>query len=190
MIKEITNIDCPKEWELVDDYSSHRPALWLALINTPERPVTEFGCGEGSTRLIRKYCKDNNLIFFSYETNKEYAHKYGATLIVNYDQIHLSTGDFRQGIIFIDSAPGEQRKELIEKHANHSDIVIVHDTEPYAQRVYEIEDILTKFAYQLYYKPEKFPATSILSNTIDVITWANPKLTSFSTVEELKSTNL
>lgn len=184
MTVELTHIGCPKEWEGVDDYSSHRPAIWLALTNNKEcRPFSEFGSGKGSTELIKKYCESNGIKFESYENDKEWC-GINSMYVENYISIYLPIGY----IVFIDSKPGEQRKELLNKF-RHNTIVVIHDTESYAQRVYEIENILTTFEYQLYYKPEGNPATSILSNTIDVTKWVNQKLTLYSTAEGRKNMN-
>lgn len=169
-MKQLTHIDCPAEWQSTNDWDSHRPLLWLAVNNMDKgKSVTEFGCGEGSTLLLREYCEANNIQFNSYETNKEYAEKYGATKVNDYDEIQLSN----IGLLFIDSAPGEQRKNLVEKHQNNADIIILHDTEVGARGIYGISEILNSFLYRLDYCPIGNPATSLLSNKINVSEWNN-----------------
>lgn len=169
-MKQITHIQCPADWVSTNDYDSHRPLLWLVVNNMGKgKPVAEFGCGEGSTLLLREYCKENNIQFNSYETNKEYAERYGATKVNDYDEIQLSN----IGLLFIDSAPGEQRKNLVEKHQNNADIIILHDTEVGARGIYGISEILNSFLYRLDYCPIGNPATSLLSNKINVSEWNN-----------------
>lgn len=171
-MKIIIHIDCPDEWNISNDWDSHKPALWLALINTQldNQPVCEFGCGEGSTPLVRKYCGSKRY-FFSYETNEEYAKKYDSTKMNDYDEIHLSEEPFRQGVLFIDLAPASQRKEMIAKHATHADVIVVHDSEETSEFCYGMKDILSTFKYRLDFRPEGYPATTIVSNFINVEDW-------------------
>jgi hypothetical protein len=166
--KVIAHINCPKEWESEDDYSSHRPMLWLAATKS-DKHITEFGCGEGSTHLLEKYCQQHNLRFNSYETNPDYANKYNSAEINDYDEINT----FRHDFLFIDSAPGEQRKYLIEKHKESAGVIVVHDTEEGAQNIYGIRGVLNSFKYRLDYYPKGNPGTTALSDNIDVTQWIN-----------------
>lgn len=171
MTKTVTHIDCPKEWESDNDWDSHRPMLYLAASNT-SKPICEFGCGFGSTLLLRNHCKKYKLFFSSYETNPEYAGKFNCTTRINdYDEIYLSGGEFSQGLLFIDSAPGLQRKDLINKHANHADVIVVHDSEKSSQFCYDLEPTLSKFKYRLDYEPIGKPHTTVVSNEINVCDW-------------------
>lgn len=172
MTKTITNILCPKEFRSENDYDSHRPLLYLALMNNT-RPVVEMGCGNGSTKLLVKYCKTNLHNFTSYETNEVYANKFKDTvmLIDDYNDIELHEYPRRIGVLFIDSAPGEQRKELIEKHFTHADVLIIHDTEPGAEYVYGLKNILDSFTYRINYEPEGKPHTAMVSQFINICKW-------------------
>lgn len=171
-MKTVTHIEVPKRWLSKDDWDSHRELIYLALSKTDRKPFTEFGCGLGSTPLLKNYCHNDRRLFFSYETNREWASKFKDVTVMNdYDEIHLSDGNFKQGILFIDSAPGDQRKELIKKHANHANIIIVHDTEPGAEYVYGMSNILSSFKYQLNYTPKGKPHTTAVSNFVNVEEW-------------------
>ena len=88
MAKILTHIDCPKDWQIRDGYDSHRPMLWLVLKhNTQHFPIAEFGCGEGSTPLLREYCRLYRMAFASWETDKEWAKKIGANHIKSYKNL-------------------------------------------------------------------------------------------------------
>lgn len=172
MATEIKHIESPRVWEASDDWDSHRPMLYLALSNVKDLPITEFGCGYGSTVLLYNQCKSEKRLFFSYETNRDWGKKFDlVTIMQDYDQVHLSDGDKKQGILFIDSAPGEQRRELIAKHANNALVIIVHDTEPGANYVYGMAEVLNTFKYRLDYQPEGKPHTTAVSNFINVEEW-------------------
>lgn len=169
MAFEVTNIQVPEFWQSENDYSSHRPLLWLSLEKTGATPVTEFGCGFGSTPLLQRYCRQNRRQLFSYETNPEWAEKFNEVTLVNdYNHIPVSRG---QGVVFIDCAPGELRKELIAKHGGGADVIVVHDSELGAEYVYGLSAVLSTFKYRLDYKPEKSPHTTAVSNFIDLSTW-------------------
>ena len=164
MTKTVTNIDCPKEWEGEDDYSSHRPMLWLAINNVKDGAVVEFGCGEGSTELLSLTGER----FISFETNEKWAENYPKTkLTIDYSKVKVSP----LGVLFIDSAPGEQRKDLVELHKDNADVIIIHDTEEGAQEIYGIRDVLNSFKYRLNYYPKGNPGTTALSNKINVCEW-------------------
>ena len=171
MHKIITEIKCPKEWEIEDDYSSHRPILWLCCQYVlPFQPITELGCGEGSTKLLYNFKKEQGDNFVSYETNQEYVERYKkyTTKVDNYLEIDLLELPFKQGLLFIDCAPGEIRKDLIEKHKNHTDCIVVHDTEEGALDIYGIREVLNSFKYRLDFMPKGMPGTTAISNFIDV----------------------
>jgi hypothetical protein len=173
---EIKTIEVPQLWEVKNDWDSHRPALWLALENTGRKPVTEFGCGYGSTTLLNRYCKKNNRFFFSYETNFEWAEKFeGVTYVTDYNKVYLDRVEWKQGVIFIDNAPGEMRKDLIAKHAWNGEVLVVHDSEISSSYVYGLEPVLSTFKYRLDYAPVGQPHTTIVSNYVDLSKWHIPE---------------
>lgn len=173
MTKTVHYIDAPHDWIGIDDYSSHRPMLWLALNNT-DGDVIEFGCGEGSTNLIWDFCfnhkKQPYRTFASFETNKDWASKIKSNYL---DKPYLSLyiPEKPISIVFIDSSPGEERKYLIGKYSWLSDVLIVHDTEIGAEYVYGMNEILDSFKYRLNYAPEGKPHTTVVSNFINVCEW-------------------
>jgi hypothetical protein len=161
-----------------NDWDSHRELLYVALENTRNAAV-EFGRGFGSTRLMDEYCYKNGRIFISVETNGEWNKKchvvYGWSVNDdNYLNVMQEWPDvFKDpiGLLFIDSAPGEQRKDLIKKYANRAITILAHDTEEGAEYVYGMKEILSTFKYRLDYKPEGKPWTTAVSNFIDVSKW-------------------
>lgn len=165
MIKTLTHIDCPKEWDGLLDYGSHRPMLWLALNNT-EGLVVELGSGVSSTPLLQDYCREKNREFITYENNKEWAEKTGSV----YTNTYFKELD-KVGLLFVDSAPGEERKDLIEHYRNDADVIVLHDTEIGCRGIYGIIEILKSFKYRIDFTPPKTPATTALSDTINVSEW-------------------
>lgn len=162
----MTKINCPKEWESNDDWDSHKPMLWLALENTNDE-VVELGCGFGSTPLLKEYCLNNNREFVTYETNKDWAEKVDSVHTDNYFK-ELGKND----LVFIDCAPGEIRKDLIEYYADMVGVIVTHDVEVGAEYVYGMANILSTFKYRIDYNPQGKPQTAIVSNKIDVTKWA------------------
>lgn len=169
-MKTVTHIDCPKEWEITNDWDSHKSLVWLVLKRTCEY-VVEMGMGLGSTPLIDLECKNSNRVFYSYETNREWYLKMiniagKVFLIDNYLKQDIGNPE----VLFIDCAPAEIRKELIEKWKGVP-IIIVHDTEKGAEYVYGLSLILSTFKYRLDYQPEGKPHTTVVSNFINVEEW-------------------
>lgn len=171
----VKEIQVPAKWKSTNDWDSHRELLWLACEKclTNNGTITEFGCGEGSTKLLYDATRYTLGYFFSYETNEEYATKYirYVTKVRDYMEVHLSPSPFQQEILFIDCAPGEIRKDLIKKHENNSLVIIAHDSEESAQYVYGMSEILSTFKYRLDYQPEGKPHSVAVSNFIDVTKW-------------------
>ncbi len=161
----------PKEWQSTNDWDSHRELLWLALSKTKNK-IVEFGSGEGSTPLIRDYSIKNNRDFLSLESNKDWADKMKSTYVEKYDLPTNELGlSLYADLTFIDAAPASIREFLIRINANKSNVIIIHDTEPGADYVYGMKEILSTFKYRLDYQPEGMPHTTAVSNTVNVCTW-------------------
>lgn len=192
MTKTINRITVPEEWESTNEWDSHRPLLYLAINEVPHETFHEYGMGDGSTPLLRKWYNKINTLgkeYYSYESNKDWAEKYltdeykkspyrdnvfvlknHAIAIID-DYVKWNILD--EAILFVDSAPGEQRKEIIAKHASKALVILVHDSEDDANYVYGMANILSTFKYKLDYKPEKFNAhTTAVSNFINITKWA------------------
>lgn len=191
----------PKEWQSGNDYDSHREILFTAIKNTPpESEFIEFGMGEGSTPMLLKYCSrrllsvENNIewrskytegyqdIFSIFEIDgKQYPEqalmKKGVhTVYSRWQPIvgYLCSPNIlysHNKIVFVDNAPAEIRKEIIQRIKDDVSVIIVHDTEESSDYVYRLKEILSTFKYRLDYQPEGFPHTTAVSNIIDVTKW-------------------
>lgn len=165
MTKTVTHIDCPKEWESKDDWDSHRPALSLAFKYT-NFDVVELGSGFGSTPFLKLACSCSGREFITYETNKEWAEKTGSIFTDTYFH-QLGNID----LLFVDAAPGEIRKELIEYYKDMANVIVVHDSEKSSQFCYGLEPTLLQFEYRVDYEPVGKPHTTIISRKINVCGW-------------------
>lgn len=177
--KIVSHIDCPKEWMAIDDYGSHLPVLWMCLTSGENIldytcGLTEMGCGLKSTPMLADLMNKQERVFEFFDTDKEWFDKVEEKLnlmgLFPDGKVVKSCLDVEsvEAILFVDCKPGEDRKPIIEKYANDCAVIIVHDTEPYAQRVYGIENVLNSFKYRLDYQPDKLPHTTVLSNFVDV----------------------
>lgn len=160
----VKHIPVSEDWQSTNDYDSHRPLLFIAWENT-EGVVLEMGCGNGSTNLLEQYCNIYSIPFLSFDTDEKWANKF--TYAVHLSDMMLLPA-MKVDLLFIDSKPGEQRKELIEKWANYAKAIVVHDTEPGARYVYGMEEILSTFKYRIDYAPTGKPWATAVSNTIDI----------------------
>lgn len=154
----------------VANWDNHRFLLWPALEAT-KKMVVEFGCGDGSTPYLHDYCKYKNRILKSYENNLEWMDKFRPLesdnhkihFVKHWDDVELD----EIGVLLIDHAPGERRKEDIIRYANKAWIIVAHDTEPAADHGYQMRAELAKFKYQVDYQSPGAWATMV-SNKIDV----------------------
>lgn len=169
MTKTITHIKVPKEWESDNDWDSHRPLLYTSLYHTTGI-VNEFGCGYGSTQLINSFCQKWDRPFYSYDTNKEWVDKMNGITNLIRDYLKDLYSNTNTDVLFIDCAPAEIRKSLIENWS-HIPVIVIHDTEPGAEFCYGMSEILSTFKYRLDYTPEGKPHTTVVSNTVNVTEW-------------------
>lgn len=131
--------------ENVQNWDNHRPLLWWALKETKGQtePVLELGCGEGSTPYLKQYLKTDKRKLISYDYSKEWADKYSANHVTDWDAIEHEN----YSIILIDHSPGERRHLDIIKLANKCDYMIIHDSEPEAYG-YMLDKIWHLFPYR------------------------------------------
>lgn len=179
--------EIPDEWMPVDDFSSHRPMLYRAIMNTHHNGFFEFGTGKGSTSLLRQLynVKFPESDCISYESDyqwfqlvqedfyKPYDERISTYLnhSLYYEPDYLHVNVWRGSIVFIDCAPAELRKYLISKHSNIAKLIIVHDTEPGAEYVYGMQEILNSFKYRCDLIVEGNPQTTVVSNLYEFTNW-------------------
>jgi hypothetical protein len=129
----------------VKNWDNHRPLLWWALQQTEGStlPILEMGCGEGSTPYLQDYCKQSGRTLISYDYNKEWADKYDAIHVTNWDSIQHP--DY--SVVLVDHSPGERRWEDIRLLCNKADYIVIHDSEP-AATGYMLDKIWHLFPYR------------------------------------------
>ena len=173
MSKQVTHIDCPAEWQSTNDWDSHRPMLWLAVQKT-EGLIVEAGMGDGSTELLHNYSIGRTVAHL--DNNKEWISKLSkqngylnCTYVKDWLEDNLLPEEI--GLLFVDLAPGEVRKEFIAKWADKSKVIVAHDTEPGANYVYGMAEVLSTFKYRVDYCPEGKPWTTAVSNFVNIEEW-------------------
>lgn len=144
--------------ENVQNWDNHRPLLWWALKKTKGQiePVLEMGCGEGSTPYLMQYLKTDKRKLISYDYDKEWADKYNANHVTNWDAIEHEN----YSVILIDHSPGERRHLDVIKLANKCDYMIIHDSEP-AATGYMLDKVWHLFPYRRNLKTEGAWATIV-----------------------------
>lgn len=139
----------------VGNWDNHRLLLWPALEMTKDLglPVLELGCGDGSTPFLQQYCNHNNLELFSYDYNQQWAQKFGAVHVTDWNNIPWRK---EYGVALVDHSPGEHRKEAI-KRLHHVKIIVVHDSEPAGWNAsdYQVRGEIEKFVMYRDLKSEK-----------------------------------
>lgn len=150
------------------NWGSHRPLLWAALEATKhfQLPVLELGCGDNSTPFLKEYCKDNNLELISYDYNQEWAQRFGAVHVTNWDNIPWRK---EYGVVLVDESPGEHRKISLSR-LHHCKVVVTHDTEPAADHGYRMRDELKRYKFMIDYSTDGAWASAV-SDYIDVTKW-------------------
>lgn len=165
----------------INDWSTHRPLLYLALEEThgSDRPVMEMGMGHGSTPYLHDYCAEAGRYLWSYESDvswcEDFARYASATHSIAcvgkaegaWDKVHNGTS---WSVVLVDHAPGARRVDDLRRLASTCDIVVVHDTERSSTGASMREAWnLFKYAVDL---QTKGAWASALSNTFDVTKWS------------------
>jgi hypothetical protein len=139
----------------LDNWCSHRPALWDALQLTTGK-VIELGVGQGSTERLHDLCLEANRNLESYDNSNEWLGEFSHFLsslnhrfvnVTNWDDVNLDCS-----LLFIDHSPGERRKIDLERAAQIAEVIVIHDSEPSADHGYQIRDILKTFKYMRDYE--------------------------------------
>lgn len=90
MIAQTTHIEVPPHFKPHDDYSSHRPLMWLVFEKNKDKlPVVEFGSGMASTMLFRDWCKSDGVAFSSFENDKEWCKTTKAMYVEDYKTLEI-----------------------------------------------------------------------------------------------------
>jgi hypothetical protein len=129
----------------IQNWNNHRPLIYWALQETKglTEPILEMGCGEGSTPYLIEFCKKNKRQLISYDYDKEWADKYNAIHVTDWDSINHEY----YSVILIDHSPGERRYIDIEKLKDKCEYMIIHDSEPAAYG-YMLDKIWHLFPYR------------------------------------------
>jgi hypothetical protein len=158
---------------------SYYPLLYKALEETTG-DVLELGTGYGSTLLLHDYC-ENKRNLHSFDEKSEWLSKFidlkTRLLKSPYHDLNLIK-DWRTiikehpkaKVIFIDHAPGEDRKQMILDFKDTKGILVIHDTEPAADHGYQMRQHFPLFKYKVEVKTSGAWATA-LSNEIDITKW-------------------
>jgi hypothetical protein len=151
--------------------------LALELTKDSKLPVGEFGAGIGSTPYLRLYCMDNERIFISYDSNKEWADKWGSEFIDKWDAENIYS-DY--SVVLIDQAPGEHRHTSTASLKDKATIIVIHDAEPDHGCGYRLEEIWGLFKWRIYYKDYVSNIWSAaVSNFIDLSIYNNTTIGKF-----------
>ena len=141
---------------------SHYPVLAAAVARTTG-PVLELGCGWGSTPMLRAMCRVMNRKLESYDTDKEWADKFGVPVVQDQRWDLWEPLEKHYGVIFIDCSPGEIRRDLAVRLKDQATFQVLHDHEAGSAAAYYYETILEYFKYNETYRMLR-PHTLILSN--------------------------
>lgn len=154
-------------------YSSHLPIL-IKILLLSEGPVLELGSGVFSTPVMHWLCLEAKRPLITYENDRDHfemnkvfeskTHEF--RFVNNWDEAKIET--MHWGAAFVDHEPRERRKTEIARLAQIADYVVVHDTEPDHDYIFDfINKAYPLFKYSYHYKRRR-PYTTILSNFKDL----------------------
>ncbi len=154
------------------DWGSHIPSLIMALQES-YGPVLELGMGISSTPLLHMLCFAQDRLLVSYDNEPEFiksfrkykSHNHEINLVEDWDKIDLDRAFW--GTVLVDHKPDDRRKEEIKRLKDKAMFIVVHDTEPANESLYNYSEIYPLFKHRFDYTKAKVH-TTVLSNFHDL----------------------
>ena len=148
--------------------ASHVPTLVRAF-DISQGDVLEVGTGYFSTTILDWLCAISGRKLVSYETDPHWYERakrmqsdyHDVIFVEDWDKIPLDQKHW--GLAFIDHAPAKRRIVEIERLKDLAEYIVVHDTEPRNESVYDYPSIYPLFKYRFDDKRVE-PWTSVFSN--------------------------
>ena len=145
-------------------------AYLIEWVQKSKGPVLEFGIGFGSTPTLHEMCFGRPLV--SYENNPNYYEGFryfrSDTHELNFlEDMSKANLERPWGLAFVDCSPTRYRREAILRLKPWADYILVHDTEPRADRHFKVIELFPTFKYSRTYDSH-LPHTTILSDKFPV----------------------
>lgn len=147
--------------------------LLVRMFDKTEGDVLEMGMGHFSTPVLKWLCEMSGRTLYSYESKIDWYEKVAQEEAKPFHRVIFcsdwASADIERhwGLAFIDHSPMRKRYVDIKRLASHADILVIHDTQPESDQVYNYSTVFPLFKYRLDFT--KFtPWTSAVSNSIDV----------------------
>lgn len=127
-------------WE---PFATHQPVLY-EVAKRCKGPIVEFGCGEGSTRLLHAISESRGVPLLTLDSDHEWLLRYQAELesplhrfrLVEDWAEELTSPQWDEqlwGLAFIDQSPWEARAVTARRMKDNADYVILHDCDYFAE---------------------------------------------------------
>jgi len=150
---------------------SHLPVL-IKVMSITKGDVLEMGTGIYSTPFLHWTCYMQERRLVSYENIEHYFNL--ARLYRSSNHKIMFTDDWDKvdiehpwEVAFIDHGPAERREVDVKRLVNYAKYIIIHDSQPEAEKYYHYSKIYPLFKYRYDYTKTRV-TTSVLSNFVDV----------------------
>lgn len=147
--------------------------LLTRVFDKSEGAVLELGTGYFSTLYLDWLCSIFGRKLVSYECNQNKFKDWGKRALrykSSHHEINIiedwNKADIENrhwGLVLVDHSPRERRVIEAIRIANNADYVVLHDTEPEAEKYYHYSKVYPHFKYRYNYKKVK-PWTTVVSN--------------------------
>lgn len=170
----------------IDPYSSHLPLLAAAVSKYSSKlnRIIELGAGQYSTPILRSVCGcigkqlmtiDNDYSWLLHvmprgvlESDSINDSFHRCLHIPDWNDLHRYGQELICDVAFVDVAPAELRKTVIEVMRRWANIIVIHDTETEQRHNYPgVNEQIRTFKYQITDR-RRGPWTTVVSDSIDV----------------------
>jgi hypothetical protein len=134
-----------------------------------------MGCGDFSTPILHAICSAKERYLLSTESDEKWMNLF-TDLKNEWHQFKFvkSTNEWANignninwAVVLIDHTPAQQRIIDIKRLRQNTDIFVIHDSQSYANHVYNYEPYLSTFKYKYQYNRYD-TTTTLVSDKIDV----------------------
>jgi hypothetical protein len=157
-----------------DPYGTHKAFLEYYTKNTTG-DILEFGLGEVSTELLRRYISDDRKLV-SIDNDEDWIKSMKDQYPPKKNHIYMYTDDWKEkiaemankqkwSIVFIDQSPWEARMDAMNAFKDIADYVIVHDVDYFPKNnmfgtvidefTFDFSDVFKN--WNVYYTPKPWP---------------------------------
>lgn len=167
----------------INNTFNNRILLYFALEATRSsaHPILAIGIDPETTTMLHDYCEEHGRLLVSLEEDI-FAAMALRSMEGRRHEVHCAAWEVAPieakgpwSVAVMNHAPGERRKDDAKRLVDRCEIVVLHDTEPNADRGYQFSTIWPLWRWKVDVKSDGAWASAV-SSSVDLSTWRGRKV--------------